>query len=304
MKINFEYFFIILLLCRSLSSQKVFEYDSAKPHHQILEDLKYFKDRSDYWRKEAGSLSCKVNGLGPNGGFCLDPVKKESVGGNQYFDKGIAEEMSTLFLGSKSSNVSVVDFGCGFGQYGQYFKTTWDRIEWVGYDGSENIESVTSGFVKFIDLAEPKFLGTNYDWTISIEVAEHLPIHLESNFLYMLHVHNKMGMIITWAVPGQDGHHHVNCQSNSYVKCVMTKLLNYTVGDEVTAKLQSVATLPWTKKTAMAFFKAKDYTPTPWHVAAKRILSKFAMGSKELEDMHTKALHESGCWELRNIRGT
>eukprot|EP01036_Dinobryon_divergens_P030171 gene30171-39368_t len=266
--------------------------------------MKYYKDRSDYWRKQAGNLSCTVNGLGPTGGFCLDPVSKKSVGGNHAFDKGLAEEMSSLMLGSQSSDVSVVDFGCGLGLYGQYFKTSSKRIAWTGYDGSENIENVTSGFVKFIDLAEPKFLGKNYDWAMSVEVAEHLPMHLESNFLYMMHVHNKMGMVITWAVPGQGGHHHVNCQSNSYVKCVMTKLLNYTVVEEVNNKLKSVATLHWIKSTAMVFFKPKDYIPTPWHIAARKILSKYAMGSTELEDMHVKALHDSECWNLRNIKGT
>ena len=243
-KVNFEYsVIIILLVCsfRSLLSQKVFEYESEKPYDQILEDLKYYKERSDYWRKEAGTLSCKVNGLGPNGGFCLDPVQKKSVGSNHAFDKGIAEEMSTLFLGSMSSNVSVVDFGCGFGQYGKYFKTTSsNRIEWVGYDGSENIESVTSGFVKFIDLTEPKFLGTNYDWAISIEVAEHLPMHLESNFLYMLHVHNKMGIFLTWAIPGQGGHHHVNEQPTEYWINHLRKY-NYEVLAEDTSRVRKLA---------------------------------------------------------------
>jgi tryptophanyl-tRNA synthetase len=157
------------------------------PHHQILAELKYYKDRSNYWRKEAGIFSCKVNKLGPTGGFCLDPDTKLSVGANNAFDKGLADEMSLVMLRSEpSNNVSVVDLGCGFGQYGEYFKKSSERIKWTGYDGSENIKIVTAGFVEFIDLAEPKFLGTNYDWAMSIEVAEHLPMQLESNFLYML----------------------------------------------------------------------------------------------------------------------
>ena len=297
---------IFLAMLFSFSLSRKFEEEELleKPHHQILAELNYYKERGDYWRKRAGTLSCKVDGLGPTGGFCLNPDTKESIGGNDLFDKGFAVEMTRIFLEPKTHSVSVIDFGCGFGQYGKYLNNEPSkRIAWTGYDGSENIEIITNNFVKFIDLAEPKFLGTKYDWAMSIEVAEHLPMHLESNFLYMLHVHNNMGVVLTWAVPGQDGHRHVNCQSNSYVKCVMTKLLNYTVVEEVNTKLKSVATLSWIKNTAMAFFKDSDYTPTKWHVAANKILSKYALGSTELQDMHTKALRDSGCWELRNIGG-
>lgn len=67
--------------------------------------------------------------------------------------------------------------------------TIWQRISkkkgvhWIGYDGAENIESVTNGFVKFLDLTEEQDIDKS-DWTMSIEVAEHIPKNYEEIYLY------------------------------------------------------------------------------------------------------------------------
>lgn len=291
---------IVSLNCLLAMGEKN-EVDSLEHHH--ITELMYYKDRGDYWRKQAGILSCKLNDLGPTGGFCLDPTSKSSVGSNDELDRGLSGEMSRLFL-KDSPSVEVIDLGCGFGQYGRHFESSAKGIKWTGYDGSENIDIITDGFVKFIDLAEPKFLGKKYDWAMSIEVAEHLPMHLEANFLYVLDVHNRNGVVLSWAVPGQGGHAHVNCQSNEYVQCVMTKILNYSYDDAAAARMRAAATVSWLKNTVMVFSRSDDHVATAWHAAATHILSKYALGSTRLEEMHTKALKDSGCWSLRNLKGT
>lgn len=62
-----------------------------------------------------------------------------------------------------TGNVSVDDLGCGLGQY----------VHWQGHDGAENIEEVTNGRGKF---AESVTINP-VEWSMSIEVAEHVPVY-------------------------------------------------------------------------------------------------------------------------------
>ena len=59
---------------------------------------------------------------------------------------------------------------------------------------------------------------------MSIEVAEHVPVTSETMFVFNVLKLAKVGTILTWARPGQGGHHHVNMKTNDYVinkmKCV------------------------------------------------------------------------------------
>ncbi|XP_042862656.1 uncharacterized protein LOC122247429 [Penaeus japonicus] len=89
---------------------------------------------------------------------------------------------------------------------------------WTGYDGALNIEDISGGFMHYADLSQPIHLGRKYDWVLSLEVAEHIPKKYEANFIENLIRHACKGIILSWAVPGQPGHHHVNCQPMSYVK--------------------------------------------------------------------------------------
>ena len=56
---------------------------------------------------QLGALYCKVNDIGPTGGFCLQSnTNAASVGGNDSMDQGVCTELSKLL-----ANSSVVDFG-------------------------------------------------------------------------------------------------------------------------------------------------------------------------------------------------
>ncbi|XP_069194699.1 uncharacterized protein [Procambarus clarkii] len=68
------------------------------------------------------------------------------------------------------------------------------------------------------DLSSAATLGGPFDWVMSLEVGEHIPESGEKNFLDNLVKHACVGVVVSWAVPGQEGHSHVNCRSNDYVR--------------------------------------------------------------------------------------
>jgi 2-polyprenyl-3-methyl-5-hydroxy-6-metoxy-1,4-benzoquinol methylase len=168
-------------------------------------------------RVEAGRRSCKERGVGPNGGYCLTP-EKSRVGGNYFMPRKMAGVLGALF-----ANSSVLDLGCGIGQYGRYFAQDHPSVRWMGIDGAERVEEVTNGLVRFADLSEglPLFAQTPWDWTMSIEVAEHVPRAAEPVFVHSLIRWAREGVILSWAPPPvkhqSAGHHHVSCKLCAHI---------------------------------------------------------------------------------------
>ena len=90
----------------------------------------------------------------------------------------------------------MADFGAGRGQYGTCLVSSpaananngynassaaasavtavggsVGAVSYTAYDGGEGVEAVTGGAVRFLDLAEPTWLGVGYDWVVSLEVC-------------------------------------------------------------------------------------------------------------------------------------
>lgn len=165
-----------------------------------LNERKALSHRYDVLRKEYGALSCKCNGIGPNGGFCLDK-NKIHVGGNNVWCKNLAKELRRLFHGQ-----SVYDFGAGLGWYGKALLAEdndgYRVASYKAFDGAENVDVVfPDGFVEHLDLSQPVYLSPK-DWVLSLEVGEHIPAEHEKTFIENLHRHNKKGIVLSWAVEG------------------------------------------------------------------------------------------------------
>ena len=90
-------------------------------------------------------------------------------------------------------------------------------LDWRGFDGAGNVEEVTNGFVRYFDLTVPLSLPRT-DWVMSLEVGEHLHHAAERMFFRNLHVHNRHGVIISWAGLGQAGVAHINNHDEAYVR--------------------------------------------------------------------------------------
>lgn len=215
-------------------------------------------------RKEAGRLSCLKIRRGPTGGYCLRKDRPRR-GGNSCLAPGLAAALvQHAFVGRA---VTVLDLGAGIGQYGEFFRShaPASHIKYIALDGAENIEESTAGHVRFADLTDglPRYVRKlpRVDWTMSLEVAEHVPRAEEARFLHTLTSVPAEGVILSWATPGQGGGgggaRHVNCQWASYVDCAMG-WLGYDYDPDLVGKLgkhtrNSTYPCHWLRPNIMAF---------------------------------------------------
>ncbi|CAL4133736.1 unnamed protein product, partial [Meganyctiphanes norvegica] len=84
-------------------------------------------------------------------------------------------------------------------------------------DGADNIEEISSGFIHHLDLSIEVDLKERWDWAISIEVGEHIPPEREDVFIDNIAKHACKGIVLSWAVPGQQGNGHINNRYNSHI---------------------------------------------------------------------------------------
>lgn len=213
------------------------------------------------WRRRAGELSCKSSssGVGPTGGWCLEPSEGQLAVGHVPADQGICKGLIKYLPGTTSSKrVSLLDIGAGVGQYGRWLLARGDsNIEWIGYDGAENVETFTAGFVRWLDVTDPVFdsIPNRSDWVMSLEVGEHISPEATDTFLKLLDRHNCYGIILSWAVPGQDGFHHINCRPNAEI-ILRLKEMGYVQDDwalNFQTEVRRTAQHPWFTGTFMVF---------------------------------------------------
>lgn len=196
-------------------------------------------ERARAARAHLDELHCRVHGIASTGGFCL--LNTTRAGGNEVWDAPVCRALNALFDGA-----SVGDFGAGLGHYGACLRN------WEGWDGAAGVEAATDGRVRFLDLTERPLAAPVYEWVLSLEVGEHIPAQHMAAYLDNVVAHARRGVVLSWAVPGQGGHHHVNELSNDRV---ITELWRRGMAydDVVSTRLRSAARLPWFKDTLMVF---------------------------------------------------
>jgi len=102
-------------------------------------------------------------------------------------------------------DATVADFGAGSGHYSKWLNDT-GLVTAYAFDGSPDIELVTKSNVLGADLGKPLQLWRKFDWTLCLEVAEHIPPDLTPAFLSNLDAHTTEGLVLflgtsgtTWA---------------------------------------------------------------------------------------------------------
>lgn len=134
---------------------------------------------------------------------------------------------------------SVIDVGCGMGFSMIEFMKYCDNV--VGIEGSmfalENSPVKENIFYHDYSIGELETEDT-YDFCWSCEFVEHVDEEYRDNFLSTFAFAKYVAM--TFAQPGQPGHHHVNCQTQEYWIEHMGKF-GFEFNEDVTKELREVA---------------------------------------------------------------
>lgn len=195
---------------------------------------------------EAGALTNK-----------MDTNKNEDVNGayqnedvlwHQHSNKLLIKLMEYFKPG-----VPVVDLGCGHNWYS-------NTLKFLGYD-STGVDAVRlNGIDHCLDVTNPNefidsrlFLPEPYN-VISLEVGEHIPANKAEGYFKTL-TSFQGDICMSWAVKGQPGIGHINCQNNDWVINEMY-LRGYAIDHLKTAELRHAVRdchCSWFKNTLMYF---------------------------------------------------
>lgn len=168
---------------------------------------------------------------------------------HHYNDDSLIQNIIMFF--KKENAKSIVDLGCGTGYYVTQMRK--EGLKADGFDGNPFTPEITGNVCGVFDLSSVKQLEP-YDWVLSLEVGEHLPQKFEDSFIQNIHINNKKGIILSWAIKGQGGLGHFNEQNNDHVKEKICKL-GYSNDIESENILRKKCDLYWFQDTVMVFRK-------------------------------------------------
>lgn len=168
------------------------------------------------------------------------------------FDSELANALVN-YLKQKGVN-TCGDFGCGDGSYTKFFNEQGVKTD--GYDGNPHTYGLTHGLCNVLDLTSDFELDKKYDCVMSLEVGEHIPEKFEQKFIDNITKHTNNLIVLSWAVPGQDGYGHVNCKENEYIR---TQFIQR--GFEPEMYMENIMRLTahngWFRNTILIFSKKK-----------------------------------------------
>lgn len=133
---------------------------------------------------------------------------------NHDFSENLADWISFYLPKDKK----IIDYGCGNGAYVKYLSECGFEI--TGVEGDINTVTQTDKFIQQ-DLSQ-HFEEDGFN-SICFEVGEHLPAQYLKTFLDNLANNTKGTLILSWAIPGQEGYHHLSCRHNIWVINEMAK---------------------------------------------------------------------------------
>lgn len=166
------------------------------------------------------------------------------------YDPGVSNALVSF---AKSLGVTKsYDFGCGPGKYVENFRKA--GIETDGFDGNPITSHIPNCYV--CDLTTD-FQFPKVDFLVCLEVCEHVPKEYEGNLIKTLDRHLNSGgkLVLSWAVVGQGGTGHVNCQNNDYVINKFESLGYKYMKRESENIRTSVSKAYWFKNTILIFNK-------------------------------------------------
>lgn len=144
--------------------------------------------------------------------------------------------------------IPIIDLGCGHNFYVSV-------LNYAGYEavGMDMVNLRHNDAVQ-CDITKKIPPTSRVHNIISLEVGEHIPFDKYSDYLNNV-CQFKGDIILSWALPGQAGVGHINCQSNDWVIAEMLKR-NYRIVAVKTLKLREAVAdchCSWFRNTLMYF---------------------------------------------------
>lgn len=180
--------------------------------------------------------------------------QKKHLGGNlSSIDPGTFSESVWNYILENYKIKSLLDVGSGLGFTSQWFASR--GIDVISIDGLQ--QNVTNAVVPTIehDLTILPYVADNVDMVICIEVVEHIYEEFLNNVLDTICCGNLL--LMTHAIPGQKGYHHVNCQTSEYwISHIEAR--NFELIKDDSEKIRNLARLDnakWIAQNAMVFRK-------------------------------------------------
>ena len=173
-----------------------------------------------------------------------------------FLDGGLAPFLLE-FIGEKT----LLDVGAGSGQYGAWFESKRQHGAmnvplWRGVDGAKDIENFTrhhgppGSLVTHANLCDRSLSLEPSDWVMSLEVGEHLPEQCLDTYCRLLAKTAKVGMLLSWARPGQDGKCHISTRTEDWVRESFLSL-GWALDEAMTERARNASQLPWLRLNAM-----------------------------------------------------
>jgi SAM-dependent methyltransferase len=133
-------------------------------------------------------------------------------------EDAIKEHAFSLELAYYISNLTqdydtVLDLGCGPGFYAQFLKMRNHDVFAVDSGDLRHLSLFSFIFKEDILLIEMEPCNV----VLCLEVGEHVPQEDEQRLIDQICKHATDLIILSWAIPGQGGFGHVNCQPNAYI---------------------------------------------------------------------------------------
>jgi SAM-dependent methyltransferase len=157
-----------------------------------------------------------------------------------------------LSLVQKLGVTKTYDFGCGPGNYVKNFRQ--NGIEAHGFDGNPVTSKIPNCQVQDLTV---DFQLPPVDFLLCLEVCEHVPKEFEDALLKTIDRHVNPGgtVVLSWAVVGQGGLGHVNCQNNDYVIQKLESMGYKYLPSQSSEIRRNVSCAPWFKNTVLVFNK-------------------------------------------------
>ena len=146
---------------------------------------------------------------------------------------------------------SYLDIGCGPGGMVELAESKNLRV--LGVDGDYTLKRYSKDNFLIHDYTKgPAPVVEDYDLAWSVEFLEHVEEQYMPN--YMETFQKAKYVIITYAPPGWEGHHHVNLQEEDYWIAKFEEY-GFTYDEFQTKKLRTKSTMNLNKKARKAFVK-------------------------------------------------